>query len=169
MKRLQFSRAILFACFWLASSVMAAISGPGILQDFDGNIHTLDEYTGQGKWTVVMIWASDCHVCNQEAKSYDAFHKAHKNKDATILGLTLDGAAKKMEAEKFIKRHSVSFPNLIGEPNTVMQLYTELTGQRWVGTPSFLIYSPKGELRAAQVGAVPVSLIESFIAKENAQ
>lgn len=166
MNILKFFRALMFMCFWFAAPAMAGISGAGFLTDFDDNVHTLDEYTGQGKWTVVMIWASDCHVCNQEASAYDKFHQGHKNKDATILGLSLDGAAKKTEAEKFIQRHSVTFPNLIAEPDTVMQLYTQLTGQAWVGTPSFLIYSPSGELRAAQVGAVPVELIETFIAKE---
>lgn len=169
MNFLKAPRALLLLCFFFLPPAMAGISGGGFLKGFDDSIHTLSEYTGQGKWTIVMIWASDCHVCNQEASAYDAFHNAHKNKDATVLGLSLDGAAKKVEAEKFIKRHSVTFPNLIAEPDTVMQLYTQLTGQGWVGTPSFLIYSPSGELRAAQVGAVPVELIESFIAKESAQ
>jgi len=169
MNFLKSSRVLLLLSFFFAVPVIAGISGAGILKGFDGSIHTLGEYTGQGKWTVVMIWASDCHVCNQEASAYDKFHRAHKDKDASILGLSLDGAAKKVDAEKFIKRHDVSFPNLIAEPDTVMQLYSQLTGQPWVGTPSFLIYSPEGELRAAQVGAVPVELIETFIAKESAQ
>ncbi|HEC18060.1 MAG TPA: TlpA family protein disulfide reductase [Gammaproteobacteria bacterium] len=167
MKHTTPLRILALAAFWLTGTAIAAISGMGLLQDFDGNLHTLNDYTGKGKWTVVMIWASDCHVCNAEAENYDAFHRAHKDKDAVILGVTLDGSEKKPEAEKFIQRHKVSFDNLIGEPQTVMGLYTQLTGQPWVGTPTFLVYSPSGELRAAQVGAVPVKLIESFIEKES--
>lgn len=169
MKILWFPRLVVLVSFWLTSSAIAAISGAGILQGMDGSIHTLNEFTGQGKWTVVMLWASDCHVCNAEAKSYDKFHRAHINKDATILGVSLDGAVKKGEAEKFIQRHDVHFPNLIGEPATVEQMYTQLTGQAWVGTPSFLIYGPNGELRAAQAGAVPTQIIESFMMKEAAK
>lgn len=166
MKNSTLVRVFVLGFFWWAGTAIAGISGAGLLQGMDGNIHTLNEFTGQGKWTVVMLWASDCHVCNAEAKTYDKFHRAHREKDATILGVSLDGADKKAEAEKFIQRHSVHFPNLIGEPATVEQLYSQLTGQRWVGTPSFLIYSPSGELRAAQAGAVPVNLIESFMKKE---
>jgi peroxiredoxin len=169
MKILMVFRVFVLSLFWWASAATAAISGAGLLQGMDGSIHTLNEFTGQGKWTVVMLWASDCHVCNAEAQTYDKFHRAHMEKDATILGVSLDGANKKGEAEKFIQRHHVHFPNLIGEPDAVEQLYTQLTGQGWVGTPSFLIYSPSGELRAAQAGAVPVNLIESFIAKESAK
>ncbi len=156
------------AITFTAMPAMAIDLSAGLLKDFDGSFHSLDEYTGQGKWTVVMLWASDCHACNAEAKQYVKFHKAHKDKDATILGVSLDGAEKKAEAKQFIKRHGVTFPNLIDEPEKVAQLYTGLTGQPWVGTPTFLIYSPSGELRAAQVGAVPTQIIESFIAKETA-
>ena len=142
--------------------------GSTFMKDFDGGIHSLDEFTGQGKWAIVMIWASDCHACNQEAKEYVKFNKAHKDKDAYILGISADGREKKAEAVDFIKRHGVDFMNLIDEPEDVAILYSGLTGQPFVGTPSFLLFSPTGELRAAQVGAVPTHIIESFIAKETA-
>lgn len=138
----------------------------GVLQDFKGNIKSLDDYTGKGKWLVVMLWASDCHVCNQEAHEYVAFHGKHANGSAHVLGVSLDGAKKK-EAEQFLKKHSVNFPNLIGEAITVATLYEQLSGGSWIGTPSFLVYNPQGKLVGAQVGAVPTSVIESFIEKEN--
>ena len=112
-----------------------------------------------------MIWASDCHVCNQEAKGYVKFNKAHKDKDAFILGISMDGRERKAEAVAFIKRHGVDFTNLIDEPENVTALYGTLTGQPFVGTPTFLVFSPAGELLAAQAGAVPTDVIESFIAR----
>ncbi len=151
----------------LSFSTTAAVLGDGLLKDVDGSFHSLNEYVGKGKWTVIMLWASDCHVCNDEAGEYVKFHEAHKDKDARVLGISLDGMKNKIEAEKFIKRHGVTFPNLIEAPEKVHALYSKLTGQPFVGTPTFLIYSPVGELRAAQAGAVPVHIIESFIDKEN--
>lgn len=142
--------------------------GMSILKDFNGTFHSLDEYTGKGKWAIVMIWASDCGVCNAEAKNYVKFNKAHKDKDAYILGISMDGDERQLDAEAFIERHGVNFHNLIGEPDTVAGMYSSLTGRPWVGTPTFLLFNPAGELRAAQVGAVPPHLIESYIAKETA-
>ncbi|MFK5913688.1 MAG: TlpA disulfide reductase family protein [Woeseiaceae bacterium] len=142
--------------------ISAEIKG---FQDFKGKPQTLENYTGKGKWLIVMMWASDCHICNREAHEYVDFHLIHSDTDATVLGISLDGEEKKKEAEKFIKKHMVDFPNLIAEPETVSQLYQELTGEFFAGTPSFLIFSPKGELKAAQAGAVPTKLIEDFIAK----
>jgi len=134
-----------------------------VFQDMDGNNRVLSDYIGKGKWTIVMMWISDCHVCNQEASEYDNFHDRRKQVDASILGISMDGIEGKKDALAFIKRNEVSFPNLIGDPQTVASLYIGLTGGKWVGTPTFLIFSPAGELKAAQPGAVPVSIIEEFI------
>lgn len=136
--------------------------------DFHGNQKSIADYTGNGKWLVIMIWASDCHICNQEAHQYIKFHQQHVGKDAQVLGISLDGNAKKADAQEFIKRHQVNFPSLIGEPQKVASMYQELTGDTWIGTPSFMVYTPRGELLGAQAGAVPVSVIESFIERESA-
>lgn len=159
-----------FSMWWVMLVLVLAIGpayGSPFLKAFDGTLHSLDEYTGKGKWTVVMIWAYDCSVCNAEAENYVKFHNAHKDKDAFILGISMDGKEHKSDAVKFIQRHKVDFQNLIDEPENVADLYSSLTGKPWVGTPTFLIFSPSGELRAAQVGAVPTNLIASYIAKHS--
>lgn len=143
--------------FMLAFSAMAA------LKDFTGKPHQLTDYTGKGKWTIVMLWASDCRVCNEDIGQYVQFNQNHKDKDAFIVGVSLDGQSGSHAAQDFIKRHAVTFTNLLGEPEEVAEMYQNLTGSPWVGTPSFLVYDPKGELLAAQVGAVPTDLIEKFI------
>jgi len=50
----------------------------------------------------------------------------------------------------------------------VMGYFQLLTGSRWVGTPTFLVFGPDGELMAKQAGAVPTDLIEQFIAANTA-
>ena len=139
----------------------------GGLQDFNGKPGTIENYAGKGKWLVVMLWASDCQVCNQEVHQYTAFHQKHADKDAVILGVSLDGAEKISDAKDFVSRHKVNFPNLIGEPEVVAGLYQNLTGSEWIGTPTFMVYTPKGELIGAQVGAIPPATIESFIERES--
>ncbi len=138
------------------------------LQDFDGRPRSLQEFTGQGKWTVVMIWAHDCHVCNEEVESYEDFHRRHRDTDATVLGISMDGQEKKKQARDFIRRHGLTFPNLIGELEAVADLFTELTGVQWVGTPTYLIYNPAGQLVAQQIGGVPARMVEDFIREQSA-
>ena len=136
----------------------------GGLTDMTGKARSLDDYVGNGKWTVVMIWASDCHICNKEAYQYVDFHTFHKDKDAQVLGISMDGADGAADAEKFIERHSVNFPNLIGEPQEVARLFTGASGQQLQGTPTFMVFDPQGKLRAADAGAIPAEVISEFIA-----
>ena len=152
----------LLGLLFLSSQVFAEIKG---FQDFKGKSQKIENYLGKVKWTVVMILRSDCHVCNHEAHKYVDFHMIHSDTDATVLGISSDGENRKKEAEKFIVKHSVDFPNLIAEPETIDGFHQEMTGLNFIGTPSFLIYSPTGELKAAQAGPVPTALIEDFMKK----
>lgn len=150
----------LLGLLFFSSPVSAEMKG---FEDFSGKPQVLENFLGKGKWLIVMMWASDCFICNREAHQYVDFHMLHSDTDATVLGISLDGESRKKAAEKFIKKHSVDFPNLIAEPAYVSSLYQKYTGQFFAGTPSFLIFSPDGELKAAQAGAVPTALIEDFI------
>ena len=116
----------LFGLLLLSPLAFAEIKG---FEDFNGKPQVLENYLGKGKWTIVMMWASDCHICNREAHEYVDFHMIHSDTDATVLGISLDGDSRKKAAEKFIKKHSVDFPNLIAEPEYVSALYKDLNVQ----------------------------------------
>lgn len=135
-----------------------------VLRTPDGTMHMLQEYTNKGKWLVVMFWAYDCSACNAEAESYNELHNRRKDTDLELLGISLDGWKNKDESDQFIKRHKLNFPNLIGESEQVNAMFARLSGKNLVGVPGIFIYGPKGELKAAEIGAVPVSLIEKYVA-----
>ena len=65
----------------------------------------LDAYLANGKWLIVMLWASDCVACNQEAHQYVKFHETHYQDDARVLGISLDGDDQ-TAAAGFIEKHS---------------------------------------------------------------
>lgn len=163
-KALQRRRILsLFLGVLLVSSA-AQVWSDDLLRNLGKGDDSLEEFTGKGKWVIVKFWASDCHICNQEAHQYVDFHEFHKDKDAVMLGVSLDGRNREA-AQEFIRRHQVSYPNLINELSNGTQLYSNLSGQSWIGTPSFLVFDPSGVLRAQQAGAVPAELIERFIEK----
>lgn len=99
---------------------------------------------------------------------YEQFHRDPENHNAMMLGITLDGEDREQQAEHFISRYELAFDNLLGEPEVVSAYYQVVTGSRWIGTPSFLIFDPQGELRAKQAGAVEVDIVEQFIVANSA-
>jgi thiol-disulfide isomerase/thioredoxin len=133
-----------------------------VLKDLDGKDHNVNEFIGKGKWTVVAVWAHDCVICNQEIHHMTFFHDAHKKKDAIVLGISIDGYANKADARKFIDKHSLNFTNLIGGPDAIAKFHAG----RFIGTPTFYIYSPEGALLTTKVGAMTQEEVESFIKKK---
>jgi len=161
LRRLLSVVPALFLTLGLISSFAQADS---VLRDMRGNITTFDAQQTPGQWTVVMIWASDCHVCNQEAGQYSRFHTQHAGLDANIIGISIDGQQGKKDAEAFISRNGVIYPNLVGDVQTVSRWYQQKTGETFRATPTFVLFGPKGDVRAAQPGAVPPAVVEDFIA-----
>lgn len=136
-------------------------------KDFSDNPSNIENYTKNGKWTVLMIWASDCHVCNMEISQYVALHQRNQENNIQVLGLSVDGMQKKTDAENFIRRHNVNFQNLWAEPEYVSRFYNTQTGESWVGTPTFLVYAPDGSLKAQRAGVLPAEIIENFIQQQS--
>lgn len=142
-------------------------AAPLALHDMQGSPRDLSDFTRQDQWTVVMFWASDCSVCNEEAKQYVDYSKRIANSNIQILGVSMDGLANQAAAQDFIQRNQINFDNLLVDGQLGADFYTEQTGQSWIGTPTFMIYAPKGELKAAQIGAVPPSTIDQFIKSQS--
>jgi len=131
--------------------------------DFSGKPVQFEDYIKAEQWTVVMFWASDCHVCNVEAHQYIKLHKDYQNKNIRVLGVSIDGNRKKAAAQEFINIHNINFPNLIGELDDVARLYKQYTNEDWIGTPTFMVFSPSGKVMAQRAGMLPPELIIGFI------
>ena len=137
------------------------------LSDFSGKPVEFKDYIKGEPWTVVMFWASNCHVCNVEANQFVKLHTDYQNKNIRVLGVSVDGNARMTEAQEFINIHNINFPNLIGELESVANLYNHYTQENWVGTPTFMVFSPSGKVMAQRPGMLPPELIVKFIESQS--
>lgn len=134
-----------------------------ILKGLDGQNHSVNEYIGKGKWTIVNIWGPKCPPCIDEIPELQNFHDDHKNKDAIVLGIALDfpsfGPAKERDVLAFSEDYFISFPVLLGDAQSI----THLGGGQLRGTPTTLLFDPAGKLRSVQIGQVTQRKLERFI------
>ena len=137
------------------------------LKGLDGAAHNVGEYIGKGKWAVVVVWAHDCHYCNEEIHEMSALHQARRDKDLTVLGVSVDGWGQADKARGFVARHKLPFVNLIAEPQQAVM--HKFGGGAFVGTPTYYVYDPKGDLRGKNVGPVSKEDIEAFVANPEAK
>ena len=71
-------------------SAWLLITTPAIaLTDLQGQPVKLENIVGKGKWTVMKIWASDCHVCRQTIHYLSDFEVSFP--EATVYGISIDG------------------------------------------------------------------------------
>lgn len=149
----------------LATTAQADI--PNIeLRGLDGKPRNVNEFIGQGKWAIVTVWAHDCLLCMREMPEISAFHNAHKDKDAIVLGVSIDGMEQIALAREFVARHKLPFVNLVAEPE--VSVMAKFDSARFVGTPTHYFYEPKGRLVGRKVGPLPPKDIEEFMEAFNA-
>jgi thiol-disulfide isomerase/thioredoxin len=145
--------------------VLAAAAPDLALRDVDGKSHPVREYIGRGQWTVVALWSVDCVICQRELPEVAFFHDAHKDKDARVLGVSVDGYAERARVRGFIDHHGLGFPNLLGERADV----AGFGGGALRGTPTYLIFTPDGRLAARHVGASQPDFLDRELARLKAQ
>lgn len=154
---LRFSRW-LAVLFMIPALVMAA--GPDFrLKDVDGKEHNVNEYIGQGKWTVAAVWSADCPICRRDIYHMTFFYDEHRKKNATVLGLSIDGFDNRAKAKGFIEDQSLNFPNLIGDPEDASRLSNAI----FIGTPTYFFFSPEGKFMAQRIGPVTQQQAEQIL------
>jgi len=48
----------------------------------EGSVHPP---IGEGKWTLVMVWSTSCHICEIDKPLFSAFHEKHQDTRICLL------------------------------------------------------------------------------------
>lgn len=137
------------------------------LQHTNGEIVDLDSYRADGKWLLVMFWATTCHICEIQKPEISAFHDRHRDKDAQVIGVAIDGMENVDAILANMRQHETSFPTLVGNIAIVASHYQQLTEESFRGTPTYLLFDPDGELVGNNPGPLSAEAIEKFIARKS--
>ena len=144
----------------LLAPLLAQAAGPDVrLKGFDGKDHNVNEYVGRGKWTIVVVWSKDCPICKRDIYHMTFFYDEHRRKDATVLGLSIDGYDNRAKAQVFIDDQSLNFPNLIGDPDDP----SRISGTMFIGTPTYYFFSPDGKFMTQRIGPVTQEQAEAIL------
>ncbi len=148
----------LLASVMLSSTALA-------FTEFNGEKTSIEAQIGKGKWTVLEVWSSECHACRMHMPEMVKFNGKMKN--VRLLGVALDGQSGKADAQAMIDEYGIPFKNILSnaiEINAWMELNAQ---ESLVGTPTFMIFNPKGKLMALQAGILPVASLEKFISAKS--
>ncbi len=147
--------------FLFATLLFSASFSAHAFTNLEGKQDFISNHIGKDKWTIVEVWESGCQACRMHMPDMVKFDGKLKN--ARILGISLDTQNGIEDAEDFIAEYDIKFPTLITnyvEMNVWMQ---KSLGEPLMGTPTFILFDPKGALVAAQPGIVSTDSLEKFI------
>jgi thiol-disulfide isomerase/thioredoxin len=154
----------------LVVTVALGLSGNAAARVLDLDVRTLDgvsvplsTYFEPGKWTMVMMWTTYCGICRRQYPVVSAFHDRHKDTDAKVIGISLDGYAEAAKVRAYITARKMSFDSTIAEADAIAAVYKTITGEAFTGTPTYLMFAPDGVLVAHVPGVLTMKAVEDFI------
>ena len=163
---LQFVSTIAISTFLFIISSNAFSSDWTEVRTLEGKFTTLSQHFEKDKWTLVMLWTTDCGICQREYPIMSEFHDKHKDTVAKVLGVSLDGYSQLEKITQHIDEMPMTFDNLIGEVSVVAFNYESATEEPLRGTPTFLMFNPDGHLVGHNPGPVKPEALESFISRK---
>lgn len=163
-RRGRFASRLLAATLMLAISTLSQAAGIR-LRTLDGADTTLAEQVPAGRWTLAMLYTTYCGVCRGEYPVISAFHDAHAARDASVIGIALDGYAAIDTVRRYVAKKPFTFPSVVGEPEVVGAAFEAATEEAFTGTPSYLLFNPARQLVAAHSGTLTRQALEDFLAR----
>ncbi|MFK8068380.1 MAG: TlpA disulfide reductase family protein [Gammaproteobacteria bacterium] len=155
----------IFSVLILISIFSCAETSEVTLKGLDGKDYQLSDYTEKGKWTIVNVWSTSCPYCRNEMPDLQDFHDAHKNSDATVLGIAIDfpsfGYPKPQVIKDYTNDYFIDFPNLLSDAEQA----SEIIGEKISMIPLTFFYNEKGILIGQWKGSINQQEIEKVMAE----
>jgi len=171
IRRMLCAAALLVGTFSMSPAISADTDENLLFPELisvDGEGTAVHPAIGEGKWTLVMLWATTCHICETDKPLFSKFYDKHKEiGDIDVFGISIEGHEKLPEVQDYLAKRDVSFPNSVGEFLTVGSSMVNIAEESLRGTPTYLLFDPKGEIKGVHAGHLAPDKVEVFIAENN--
>jgi thiol-disulfide isomerase/thioredoxin len=148
----------------LIVGLTTSLSAAGFnVQNFKYQTVNINDVVGDGRWTLVMIWTTDCVPCEEQKPMIQEFHDAHFESNARVIGIAADGMGKIDEISGIIERHKTTYPNYIADAKTFKDDYAGLTKKKYRATPTYILFDPDGAMKGVAVGPISRDKLEAAV------
>ena len=119
-----------------------------------GETIRLSDY--RGRWVIVNFWATWCGPCIREIPELRAFHRAHKDRDALVIGVNFEQIPLD-RLQAFIERYAIDYPIALVSETPLLPF------EPLKGLPSTFIVDPEGRLAHRHIGPTDQTRLEETL------
>jgi len=118
------------------------------VRDMNHIPHTITP--SKGEWLLIQAWTLDCAVCERQKPELSALNETYDK--LKIVNLSLDGNDNIAAIRERVSEKQHSMKNYIMEPEKFQATMNKCFGKDYVGTPTYILYSPEAEVVVVRTG-----------------
>ncbi|MEM8844813.1 MAG: TlpA disulfide reductase family protein [Pseudomonadota bacterium] len=134
-----------------------------IFQPTDAIASTVENQLEDGRWELVMFWATYCGLCKDDFKKLQEFMDDNPDLDFTLVGVVVDGVEQKAKTEALIEKYDLNYAHILTDFDTANEFYTSKANVQLIGTPSYLLYDKENKVAGANPNAIDIEALDLFI------
>jgi len=96
----------------------------------------------------------------------DTFYRQNNKRGLSVIGLSTDETTLRSKAAATYKKTKTSFPNFYFNGKNFQKEFQQLSGRRFLGTPTYMVFSPEGKLTDVHTGAVTQAMLNKAFSKK---
>lgn len=90
----------------------------------------------------------------------EKYYRENKKSGLTVVGVSTDSKALRDKAKKTYGASKTSFKNYYFEGVDFSSSYGKFTGRDFLGTPTYMVYDPNGQLRGTHTGSLNRDMLD---------
>jgi peroxiredoxin len=158
---------VLALTVWLAPLSVAAATP--VVHVWNAEVQTLRDHIEPGNWTLLMFWSVTCEICAREVPALSRFADAQRGEGVRVLGVSIDGEVLEPRVRRWMTQHDMRFDTLLASLGDAARYYGRVTGERFMGTPTFLLFNREGAVVGVNAGPVRIEALQAFIDRKESE
>ena len=144
-------------------SSIASADQANIIQPEDDIDQVVTEQLQQGRWELVMFWATYCPICKRDFVKLAAFFEDNPEIPITIVGVVADGVEQKDKALSQIQKRELNYSHILTNFERSKNFFQKQAETNLIGVPSYLLYNTKNEMVGFNHHAIDVDALEIYV------
>lgn len=120
----------------------------------------------EGRWELVVFWATYCPVCKRDFDNLAKFIKENPEVPLSIVGVVVDGDEEREKAIMQINKRELNYTHVISDFQHSNKLYKAVTDSELIGVPAQLLFNKSNELVGFGSNAIDIDALEIMVYDE---